>query len=117
MELYENIRRLRKEQNLSQDELAKRAGYTDRSSIAKIENGDVDLPQSKIFLLAKALGVTASELMGDDGVTPSAEDLGKMLSDQMGDREMMEALPVYIGLTPEKKRHVIDTIYLLGSDS
>lgn len=68
LELYENIKKLRKQNGWSQEELAKRAGYTDRSSIAKIEKGQFDLPQSKIFLFAKIFGVTPSELMGNDGV-------------------------------------------------
>ena len=63
-ELYENIRRLRKAKGLSQEELAEKTGYTDRSSIAKIEKGDVDLPQSKIQLFADVLGVTPQYLMG-----------------------------------------------------
>ena len=62
--LYENIKKLRKQRELSQDELARLTGYTDRSSISKIEKGEVDLPQSKIYLFAKALGTTMSELVG-----------------------------------------------------
>ncbi len=64
LELYRNIREKRIELKLSQEELAKRTGYKDRTSIAKIESGKVDLPQSKIELFAAALGTTASELMG-----------------------------------------------------
>lgn len=67
MNLYNNIRRLRKARKMSQEELAKRAGYTDRSSIAKIENGGVDLSQSKIQIFADIFGVTLSELMDDIG--------------------------------------------------
>ena len=52
--------------NMSQDTLAKLTGYTDRSSIAKIEKGTVDLQQSKIELFAKALGTTSRELVGWD---------------------------------------------------
>lgn len=66
LELYENIKRLRKQNKWSQTELAKRAGYTDRSSIAKIEKGEVDLPQSKILTFAKVFGVAPGELMGWD---------------------------------------------------
>ena len=66
MKLYENIKRLREEKGLSQDALAKLTGYTDRSSIAKIEKGQVDLQQSKIELFAKALGTTSRELVGWD---------------------------------------------------
>ena len=68
LDLYKNIRKFRIEQKMTQDELARRTGYTDRSSIAKIERGDVDLPQSKIILIANALGVSAGTLMGNSGV-------------------------------------------------
>lgn len=64
MKLYENIRNLRIENGWSQQELADRTGYTDRSSIAKIEKGQVDLSQSKIALFAKVFGVDPVDLMG-----------------------------------------------------
>ena len=65
IQLYSNIKLLRKAKGLSQEQLALMTGYTDRSSIAKIEQGQVDLPQSKIAVFAKAFGVTCGELMGD----------------------------------------------------
>lgn len=65
IDLYKNIRKLRIEQEMSQDTLAKLTGYTSRSSIAKIEKGEVDLPLSKIEAFADALNVEPSELMGD----------------------------------------------------
>lgn len=64
--LYENIKKYRKQAGLTQEELAKKAGYTDRSSIAKIESGHVDLTQSKIRQFAEIFGVTPSALMGLD---------------------------------------------------
>ena len=39
-------------------------GYTSRSTIARIEHGEINLPQSKIVDIAKALKVTPSYLMG-----------------------------------------------------
>jgi len=71
LKLYENIRELRKKNKWTQDELAQRMGYTDRSTIAKIESGKVDLSQSKIVEFAKVFGVDPGELMGwetEDGV-------------------------------------------------
>ena len=62
--LYDNIRRRRIELGMSQQELAEKAGYTDRSSIAKIESGKVDLTQSKIVSIAKALNISPGMLMG-----------------------------------------------------
>ncbi len=66
IELYKNIRRLREEKGLSQEELAKLTGYTSRSSIAKIEKGEVDLARSKIIAFANALGTTPGNLLGWD---------------------------------------------------
>ena len=67
LKLYENIRELRKANRWSQEELAHRMGYTDRSSIAKIEAGVVDLSQSKILEFAKVFGIDPGDLMGLDG--------------------------------------------------
>lgn len=64
LELYKNIKNKREALGISQDELAQLTGYTSRSSIAKIEKGLVDLPQTKIELFAKALNTTPSSLMG-----------------------------------------------------
>ena len=64
--LYKNIKNKRQELGLSQEELAKKVGYKDRTSIAKIETGKVDLSQSKIMEFANVLGVSPSYLMGWD---------------------------------------------------
>ena len=74
--LYKNIRDRRKDLNMSQDSLAKLVGYTSRSTIARIENGEIDLPQSKIVEFAQALRVTPAYLMGwvydsEEGITPT----------------------------------------------
>ena len=60
------IRSLREFNKLSQTELAIKVGYKDKTSIAKIEAGKVDLPQSKIFAFAKNLGTTPSYILGDN---------------------------------------------------
>lgn len=62
--VFENIKARRKELKLSQEELAAALGYKDRSAIAKIEHGLVDLPQSKVAAFAKALSTTPEWLMG-----------------------------------------------------
>ena len=76
--LYENIKRLRLQKGWSQQRLADMVGYSDRSSIAKIESGLVDLSRSKIEEFADALGVSPVKLMGIEGTDkkalPVAED-------------------------------------------
>lgn len=64
MKLYDNIKELRLKHNLSQSELANLVGYSNRTTIAKIEAGKIDIPQSKIASFAKALQVDPVELMG-----------------------------------------------------
>ena len=63
-EVYKNIKKRRLELGMTQSELARRSGYENRSSIARIERGDTNLPQSKIVDIARALKVTPSYLMG-----------------------------------------------------
>jgi transcriptional regulator with XRE-family HTH domain len=64
LELYKNIKKLRIENKLSQDELALKTGYTDPSMITIIEEGKIDLTISKIIVFAKALNTNPSSLMG-----------------------------------------------------
>lgn len=66
--IYERIRRLRQERNMSQDDLAKKTGYTSRSTINKIEAGKIDISRAKIKVFADALGVTPAYLMGWEDV-------------------------------------------------
>lgn len=64
LDLYSNIKNRRLELGMTQSELAKKMGYSEKSMISKIESGKVDLPQSKIVDFAKALNTTPSALMG-----------------------------------------------------
>ena len=64
IQLYKNIKEKRLLLGMTQTDLAKKLGYSDKSMIAKIEKGQVDLPQSKILDFAKALDVSPGDLMG-----------------------------------------------------
>lgn len=66
MDLYTNIKQRRLELGLTQQELAEAMGYADKSMIAKIEKGSVDLPLSKVKEFARVLHTTPSQLMGWD---------------------------------------------------
>lgn len=65
MELYDNIRKRRIELGMSQESLARKAGYSGKSAIAHIEKGERELPLSKLIAIAEALYTTPGELMGD----------------------------------------------------
>lgn len=83
MELYKNIRNRRIELGLTQAELAEKIGYRSISTIAKIERGINDIPQSKIKAFADALNTTPGELMGE-----------------------VEHAPVPLSLTQQEETHI-----------
>ena len=58
MGIAENIKRRRLELDLSQQELANAMGYKSRSTIAKIEAGENEVPESKIHKFAQILDTT-----------------------------------------------------------
>ena len=70
--LSERIRGKREEIGLTQSELAEKMGYADKSMIAKIEKGIIDLPQSKIVAFADILETTPSYLMGWEDISPDS---------------------------------------------
>lgn len=60
------IKSKREEIGLTQLELAKRIGYSNKSTIAKIEKGENDIPQRRISDFARALDTTEAYLLGFD---------------------------------------------------
>jgi len=97
LELYKNIKKRRQELGLSQQKLAELVGYSDKSMIAHVEKGDVDLTQSKILLFAKALQIPAGDLMGWDGVVDAPEE-----------PEINYQIPVYESVAAGPGRMMID---------
>lgn len=96
LDLYKNIKKLRLENGWSQSELARRAGYKDRSAIAHVEDGTVDLPQSKIMLFADIFGVTPAQLFGNSAVSELI-DVRSLTPDEA------DLLTAYRGATEELK--------------
>jgi len=66
----ENLKKLRVARGFSQDELAKMVGYTNRSSINKIEIGRSGIPSDKVNELARVLGVSPLDLFQETETIP-----------------------------------------------
>ena len=64
MTIYERIKFLREKMHMSQQELALRVGYKDKSAVSKVERGDRDINQHMIVKYAIALNTTPAYLMG-----------------------------------------------------
>ena len=61
-EFGEKIREIRKKNGLTQTDLAFALGYSDKSMIAHIENGDNEMSNDKISLLIEKYNIDANEL-------------------------------------------------------
>lgn len=73
MYIGHRIKQRREELGISQEELARRMGYKNRSTIAKIEGEVNDLSQSKVRAFAQALDTTPAYLMDWEGASPAQE--------------------------------------------
>jgi transcriptional regulator with XRE-family HTH domain len=127
--LYKNIEKLRKENKWTQEELSSRMGYTDRSMIAKIESGKVDLSQSKILEFANVFGVMPGDLMGEvEEIKTYTPGRGEALTsyivkapdyDFNNDKveKAMRIMEKIDSLTPEKQAALLNYLAFLQSES
>lgn len=83
-ELGSRIRLKRVSLGLSQEDVANSLGYKDRSTIARIENGETDLSQTKIMRIAEVLQTTTLYLV--DGIEALPQVEGKE-PDSLGEIE------------------------------
>ena len=80
MEFGDKIKYYRELNGMTQEELAKRLGYTSRSSIAKIETGNSDLPLSKVVAFARVFNVAPNDLL------PSKNDMQTEIEQRLLDK-------------------------------
>ena len=68
-----NIKKRRIELRMTQQELADAMGYRTRSTIAKIESGENDVNQRKLWKFASVLDTTVETLVSGYGPQPAME--------------------------------------------
>ena len=108
----ERIRARRLQLRITQEELALKTGYTDRSTINKIEKSSRGLSQDKITIFARALNTSEAYLLGlvdDPGWRMrSKEEVDFAATIKDDERVLIER---YRAADDEKKRLIA---YLLG---
>ena len=57
---------VRREKNLTQKELARKVGVTN-VTVCLWETGSIDMPMSRLYEIARALGVDPRELLSENG--------------------------------------------------
>ena len=115
LDVYKRIKQLRINLGMSQGELADKTGYNDRSSIAKIEAGEVDLTQSKIVAFAKALNTTPGYLMGWDEEQAEQDRLDKIKAAlQQEDGVTAEIIELLLALPSDQQQSALEYIRFLS---
>jgi transcriptional regulator with XRE-family HTH domain len=92
MTIYERIKFLREKLNMSQQELALKVGYQDKSAVSKVERGERDITQTMVAKYATALHTTPAYLMGWEEEKPPVNDLSE------DERRLIE---IYRKISPE----------------
>jgi transcriptional regulator with XRE-family HTH domain len=101
MKIGERIKLRRIELGWSLQELADRMGYANKSSVARIESGEIDPPQSKVVKFSEVLNTSITYLMGWD------EDKKESSARYDGTSEKRQALIDFAMTVPEDKAEMI----------
>lgn len=92
MTIGARIKARRQELKMSQREMAALLGYTDHTTLTRIEAGKIDLPQSRIVKIAEVLRVTPGYIMGWE---QEPEDLGALAAEVLKDPTLLEVVKNY----------------------
>lgn len=105
------LKRIRKEKNLTQDQLAQSLGYSGKSVISHIEKGDADMTYEKILLLLRTYMIDANELFDTDEINKIDD-----LIEKEQKRPKHEKVAIYIHGLHGNYREVNDYNYLSDYD-
>lgn len=107
------IKNRRIELGMTQEELAKKVGYSSRVSICKIET-ERDMPVKKLKPIADALEISVAELMGWEEPAELSNDNAEALAGLLFDNTLIEYTKKISQLENYKKQelyHYIDFLY------
>lgn len=103
------IKRLRKERKYSQTQLANFLGYSDKSSISKIENNEFDLPQDKLVMVARIFNVSVDSLINNDtGATDDTVTLVNVKS--LYGQGAVDIITAYADLNELGQKKAVDAV-------
>ena len=100
MTVATRIRDRRHELGWSQRELAAKMGYASNTTIAKIEQGTVDVSQTRLEQFAQVLGVSVAYLIGFEMMQKKNDQLVKLVTRMRSDAEFMNAVAMLDNLNP-----------------
>jgi transcriptional regulator with XRE-family HTH domain len=101
------IRSRRQELGMTQKELADKLGYTNKSSIGKIESGINDITQSKVVAFAEALQTTPAYLMGWEDEETNIVPLHPDIKEAEEDSPAQELIDSCLKLSKEEQASLL----------
>lgn len=116
MSIGQKIKHRRVELGWSQRDLAARMGYNNNSTIARIENGKVDIPQSRIVQFSEVMGVSVAYLMGwDEEIKKNPSATAERHIEILMDEDFIGMFDDFHSLDKGKRKIVIDLVRSLAS--
>ena len=100
MSIGKRIKVRRQELKMSQRDLAAKLGYSDHTTLTRIEANKIDLPQSRIKQLSSILNVSIGYLMGWE---EEPEDAGALAANVLKDPQLRRLVEKYRILSQEDK--------------
>ena len=110
MSMGERIKQRRIELQWSQRDLAAKMGYASNTTVAKIEQGKVDVSQARAAQFAEVLGVTVAYLMGMEEIQKKNDQLVKLVVRMRSDSEFMQAVQMLDNLTPAQYSAIVNML-------
>ena len=98
----EKIKKRRLEIGMSQRELARQMGYTDNSTLARIEKGTVDVSQSKIVQFSKVLNCTIAYLMDWEETEKKNDQIVELVTRLRKDEDFLNVVQSINNLQPKQ---------------
>lgn len=114
----ERIKQLRAEYKYTLKDVAKKLGVQEATA-QRYESGEIkNIPYGAIVAYSEMFSCSPSYIMGwseDHSFIQSKEDdLALLVNQLIHDRATSDALKIYYTLSPEKRKHVVETIHLLA---
>lgn len=106
MSIGKRIKDRRTELKISQRELAAKLGYSDHTTVTRIEADKVDLSQSRLKQFASVLDVSVGYLMGWE---ENPEEAGVLAALTLKDPRVLNVVQKYLSLD-ETDKNIIDSL-------
>ena len=112
MSIGKRIKERRLELGLSQRSLAAKLGYSDHTTLARIEGDKVSLSESRIKQISEVLGVSVGHLMGWE---ENPEESGVYAASVLKDMNLQQLLQNYLSLDKDDQQLISGLVNRLAT--